>query len=853
MCQRYDGIKHDLYLKSQPYVHPYVDKTAQFYENNGKHTIQYVQKTYRKYGRPSVRSAQRSAVSHYERFISPQIRKIRNSIVLSYNTSLGPTVSGWQKKYQRDYKPLVVGSQKSATKVYNQAIVPMSQKIGPKFAALDLRLRTFRDTFIFPQLKLLGRKILEILTNGMLPRLQVVWGKHIAPQINKINDRLSDYKRHKQVDHAIKDAKSSTKTISSSISSSVSSMLTSMCAAPNMASQSKVVAKAEQSASSSELEADLKVWRKTLRKSSGAAAETLDHEITEYVLRSKYQFSSVASGLLQELRNVIEFEVHHGETNAIHLARTDTPSVEDFLSVVRISGANIRDKAFEIRKYMENVRNDTMDHVRALQKSSLDNLDDIKISATRELSKKWGDAIVQGRNSPVSRLETYTKELKENMPLQNIGKSSIAEFVQRVEEVDTQAAQVASSGADRLASLRKVGKRKIEMHDDSVDFGDAYMPAAFLKILDGIKTAAGLTTEPSQPAAKSLLSRLSVAASSAYKEGLSTIGTGAQEGFTQATAAAGSVLNEAGSYTSSIAAVVSGSATSVYSAASGRIVGEEPGLADRATSALHDAVYGTEKPMLSKASMSAQSMAQGVAESASSVIHRSEPNLQGKASSMASAGVAGASKVLYGTETSFSEKLAATASSAASKVFSHAQDAVSQAHEQADYLGSQAPAAASTVSSMASIVSDKASNVIIGEEPPMAERMSSRVSEAVYGSEPNIAEQAISSASSLASTASERIMGTEPAMAERVSQRAREAVFGRERGNIEKATSVMKASAAVVEEKVASATASAASSVSRAMPVAAKNAESLSSSLASVARKASDAAKSMAGDVRAEL
>ena len=432
-----------------------------------------------------------------------------------------------------------------------------------------------------------------------------------------------DYKFHANADYSSSEsAASSVSSLSSSLSTAATDSATSISSTiASEASSKGTKASLTAEETKEKIATDLKNWQENFAKAADKGTEDLEERVSKITDRQiEKQAQSVGQALVIQLEETSNAEINRLKSSISKLVKAlpedasekEKAVAEDKLSqAVREAGLAIREKAQALRTWNENYEEKTDSLVSAASKSTLDVLDNIRDLGLQEIGMRWAwmDGVTYKDWSKYHEVkktfDAWTKEV-EAVAKDHPG---IVKAREAGNDVEASGMAVAEETAKELTRLREVGKWKIQAIDTSEDFSTKYVPAkaanAGQKILDKVGSVSEQVVGTSQ-----------------------------------------------GSFESSTS-LAKKSASASASSVSSRVVGGEPGVADKLSSKFSDAssaasvsIAGTPGPGAEYLSSAKQVVADKAKDASEAVVGTSTPAYESVVSeaSHSAASVAGKAK-----------------------------------------------------------------------------------------------------------------------------------------------------------------------------------------------------------------
>ena len=682
----------------RPYVQPYYDQYLDPYVQRAQPYVDQVNEkvyqpglaAYQQYAAPRVAEAQKYSQQQWQKTIKPQLDVARQQAGKQYDTALAPHV----KKVQDVVQPYYDQVKTSASDIWELEIQPVYRNTAPYAQKIYNQGQDFAVKTALPQAQYASNTAWTFWARQIWPRIRVLYGENVEPQLHRITERLGRYKDGKRLEAEIKSMESEAKasevsakaeTVASSLSSTVSEAA---------ATPSSVSTPSEPKSTVTPIEAfreDLKSWEAICAKAVDEGADDLKERIQDI---ASHQVSSQAEGVGSALVIQLE-ETATGATNSVKAriqsivsaipddadeARIEESNEEITLGI-RSAGQNVKSRAQSIRDWHVTYKDEMDSLVSQALQSTLETIDSIRDLRLTEIGRRYADKNLPHKEwSKYNGLRKATQTWRDEVSKIAKDHPSIASAMEAGEEVESRGMSVAEETAKELARLKGVAKWKIAAGDASDDFSTKVMPAAaerarqqVVEKVEDVKEAVMGSEQGTVESATSVASEKAESAASKVSEAV--VGSEVPVVESMASEAKSSASNAASAVSEAVVGTesnLSDSATDAASAASSAIIGTESVLSDSLTDVASEAstaIFGSET-----------GLAEGISASLSSMVNDNAgtESLGPKASSVLSAAKAkkdAASKSVESAASSASslaDDAASTAASGSKKVFAGA-------------------------------------------------------------------------------------------------------------------------------------------------------------------------------------
>ena len=668
---------HDTYTK--PYidaVRPYTDK---LYEQVYAPTIDFSKHSYAVYGEPQVNQARAYGLAQWENMLKPQIDVAQAQVLKGYDASLGPHVN----KVSAATTPYYTAGRNAIAQTYNSRVLPAYAASRPYVQkSYALGHKALVDVGL-PYAQLAWNSSMIFIDRTLWPKLRILYGENVEPQLMRIGERLGRYRDGKKLKAAIQELENSDESaslssrilsISSSVESAVHSPSASSLDDPVTTSATSVTASStpeEKAADVREKIAnDLKIWQEKFAKAAGKGTEELDErvkEITDHQITK--QVHGVGEAFVVQLEETVTSEYAklkrsiNKVVGSLPLTLTDMDVAEankEVAQLVRSSGQAVKAKAQALRTWKQKFDNETQSLITAASDSTLEVIDNIRDLGLQEVGMRWAwmeGVTYKDWSNYYAVKKTFDKWRNE---VETVTKDhpSLLHALSAAEEIEARGMAIAEDAAKELMRLKEVGMWKVESGDATDDFRTRIMPAkaalAGQKLMDTIRSASQSVLGTSQGTAESIASEA-----------------------TQRAADASDYVSEAilGSSTLIGDSIISAASTKISEIVYGTPKPKVDSVVSAASTKISEGVYGTPQPRVESVVSAASDKADQAVKKAREVIKGTPAPVYESVASEASMSVMSAASVISEALPSSSTPF----SDSASSLMSSASDSASSA------------------------------------------------------------------------------------------------------------------------------------------------------------------------------
>ncbi len=800
-----------------PHVSPYYEKYAAsyaesakpYYNTLDKHVYTPTKFYAAKYGAPRVQQAQAIGEAQWEKQVQPQLTKLNSLYKQQYDKYLAAHVN----KASEVAGPYYKFASDNARQTFYASILPTYEVLKPHGLKAFEFGRHHTVNTVYPHAKVASGHVYNLIERNILPKIRILYGEHVEPQLLRISERLGRYRDGKKIKAVVAGVDSSasassrtsspsskqstviartttTSTISSVLAKSTSTTTSTVSDAHETVAPAKTpLTEAEQHDHAQKIVADdLKIWQQKFSKATDEGSKELETRIAEITERAiEKQARTVGKAHLIRLEETVASEIKALKKSILSIVKLKY-SNDDIDRAVRKAGLSIRDKAQAVRDWRQKYDNEVNDLVAKAAEDTFQIIDHIRDLGLQEIGMRWAwiDGITHKDWVKYHQLKNKFDEWRQEVEEIATQHPGLNKSRRESEDIESGAMDVAEEVAKELARVKETGKWKLQTGDTSDDWTTKYMSAAAhgaaQKVADVASDASAKVMGTGQGTVESVTSVAAESAASAA----SVVGENANNYADKASKSAASAA-------ASLSARIAGAST--QRAINSAIIAAQASassLAAQASASVIGTSRGTMESIPSMASVNAESLASVGSMSArrvaSEVSASIAPSNQGSAESMASVAKASASSLVVKSSQGTVESIASIAKETAAayvppvpagaqKVMNDAKDAASSAssaassvasssassvassvaaHPSVSSVSSQAASAASSVSSKASSATSSVSKSVkpsVSSASKAAASSVSGASKVASSSSPILSKKLSSSASSFSTEA----------------------------------------------------------------------------------------------------
>ncbi|KAM3416609.1 hypothetical protein BST61_g8200 [Cercospora zeina] len=721
------------------YLAPYVRQAQPYYDVANEKVYKPAYAAYEAYAAPRVAQAQVLTQKQWEKTIKPQLDLAQKQVGEQYQQTLAPHV----KKATGVVQPYYDGVVNSAADIWQLELEPVYRKTAPYAEKIYQQGQAFAVNTALPQAQFVGSTAWSFWTRNIWPRIRILYGENVEPQLMRITARLGRYKDGKKLEAEISSVEASSRSakVSASVesaASSASSTLSDATESPSSAASAAVHSTPSPSADPvTQFTEDLKSWEDISHKAVEEGSEDLAERIQEITAQQVKSANSVGSALVTHLQATTESAMSTVKSRIQHIVKSLPEDAEqqdieaaneDLVQAIRAAGQNIKLKAQSVREWRQTRQSEAENLVEKALQSTLETVDSIRELRLTEIGRKYASSSLPHKQwSKYNDIKKAKQTWRNDVENAAHGHKGLTEARHAVEEIEQIAMGVAEDAAKELGRLKKVGQWKIAADDASDDFETKTIPPPVRKAKEYVvEQVAAAADAASQVVLGSEQDKVE-SATSVVAEKASQAASHASEAVYGSTGSAESVASQASSAASSLSEKIVGSSTGSVESAASQAKESASSVASEASKSASGAAASASSVVLGESSLS-----DTIKQSASSAASEISKSASAASSSVSSAVVG---------ESSLSDTVKDAASSASSAVLGESSftdsvaDAASSATESAKSVG---PKLASMLTaqkdqaskSVESVVKDASSAVSSATHTPFASSVSSSASSA---------------------------------------------------------------------------------------------------------------------------
>jgi hypothetical protein len=181
------------------YAAPYVDAARPYYDVLDKRLIAPTTVYGKKYGAPRLAQAQAFSQAQWKKSIQPQVSKFSGMAQQQYSRNLAPHVD----KVMNATGPYYAIARDNALQTYYGSILPTYSAIQPYAQHGYTVVNKFAVDTGIPYAQWAWTTGVVFLDRTVWPKIRVLYGENVEPQLVRIGERLGRYRDGKKLQAAV--------------------------------------------------------------------------------------------------------------------------------------------------------------------------------------------------------------------------------------------------------------------------------------------------------------------------------------------------------------------------------------------------------------------------------------------------------------------------------------------------------------------------------------------------------------------------------------------------------------------------------------------------------------------------
>ncbi|TQS34913.1 hypothetical protein Golomagni_04684 [Golovinomyces magnicellulatus] len=497
ICIAYYRVSDFVAPTFQPYFEkfatPYIEPILPYYLLLKRRVITPTMKAGKRYGKPIVTRVQDLGGTYWQKYIHTYAQKYYEVIEEEYIK----TISSYVDFACTAVSPYCQEAEKYAQITYSEIIMPNYRVVKPRIIGFYKLVSDIVVKNLYPFAKWTFKTGKVFLTKTLAPKLVIIYGESVEPQLKKIGKRLGRYRDVKGIKsaHDINDLAPvltfcsttrypqsetlspvlSTYLGSSSAPASIDSK--SVDPEPTPVSDLEIREKAQQIVAR-----DLRYWQEKFSKAADDATDELEIHINEITNRYISSHADIIGEKhISELKKAVPDSLRSLRTTILSIIQEsdDTSDARDkVVNAVRKSGSNIKEKAQVIRKWKQNYSQQMIQNIKRVTEDTLEVLDTIRDAGLQEVGMRWAwtDGITYKDWIKYHAVKTKFAEWRLEIEKMAAEHPELGKALDRFQEIEIEALKIAENAAKELALLKEIGIWKLSIKDGSDEFPTANLP-----------------------------------------------------------------------------------------------------------------------------------------------------------------------------------------------------------------------------------------------------------------------------------------------------------------------------------------------------------------------------------------
>jgi hypothetical protein len=421
------------YLQTRSYAAPYLDPYYETYVAPQVDKVKpyttpittFAQDKYATYGAHRVEQARKYAETHFDKSVRPQLHIAQDKVKAEYDVYLGPHVKTVSDAVSPHYNNLKASSEE----IYHLTILPAYERSLPYLQKGHAYGHHLLVDIVYPHVHAAKDATWAFILRSVWPRLRVLYGDNVEPQLVRISERLGRYRDQQKVESAVSAVDSqtaipseSTKNVPTIASSSVSFASPSSTTKSGWGVLDEFFGSESSSTASNEIEAETPSAKPAEPKLTGAE---LQEKLNEDLRKWQTKFATAADKGAEDLevrvaeitKRQIDNAVHgHGRALVVKLEETAESTIatlknyilktvksipedateadleaayEDCSKKTRELGLTVKERAQDVRAWKAAYDQETDTLVQAAVRSTVEVLEKIHGLGLQEVGMRW--------------------------------------------------------------------------------------------------------------------------------------------------------------------------------------------------------------------------------------------------------------------------------------------------------------------------------------------------------------------------------------------------------------------------------------------------------------------------------
>ena len=204
----------------EAYIAPYVEKAKPYTDRIEKQVYvpaaKFTSEKYATHGARRVEQAKKYSGAQWDKTVRPQLQTAQKAAKGQYDAYLGPHV----KTASAAAAPYYDQAKSSMVEIYHLSVLPAYEASQPYMRKAHAQGHHVVVNYVFPQVRSAKDASLAFVMRTLWPRVRVLYGANVEPQLVRISERLGRYRDQQKVESVVDAIDSSSSAASSSSSSS---------------------------------------------------------------------------------------------------------------------------------------------------------------------------------------------------------------------------------------------------------------------------------------------------------------------------------------------------------------------------------------------------------------------------------------------------------------------------------------------------------------------------------------------------------------------------------------------------------------------------------------------------------
>ncbi|KAF2860388.1 hypothetical protein K470DRAFT_276973 [Piedraia hortae CBS 480.64] len=493
VCRHYFTARDAVWPHARPYYDeyaaPHVAKVQPYWDQFHQKAYKPGMEAYGKYGAPRVQQARAIGHSQWKKTVKPQLLVAGNHARKQFDAVAGP--------YVKKVQPYYDSAATSAKDMWELELEPAYRRTAPYVQKLLTHGQRFAVDTALPQAQYAASAAWSLWVRQVWPKLHVLYGQNVEPQLARISERLGRYRDGKEIEAEVKSSLSSSSRAAKSdepvqaATDKVSSVISSVRSGDS----------SEPSDVADRFRTDLQNWENACASAADEGAEHLKEHIGEITANIvNRQVEGTAKALIQKLEATADGAVDKVKARILKVVGSlpDEATSEDsekaheqVAAAVHKAGQSVKRSAEAVRDWKIQTDDELGSLVKRALESTLETIDSIRDLRLQDIGRKYSDKGLPHKEwSHFNSLKKTTQQWRNDVAKVAADDNfNITAVRKAIDGVEVDALAIAKRSATVLGQLKEIGKTKVG-NKDATDNFDSLGEPRLSQVVGGASAAA---------------------------------------------------------------------------------------------------------------------------------------------------------------------------------------------------------------------------------------------------------------------------------------------------------------------------------------------------------------------------